>query len=366
MKKVTHIITTISRGGAENQLITLAQEQISSGWQVAVIYLKDAPELIKDFRKIGVEVIEQCAKYRVIRQIFWLKNYFKINKCVIHAHLPRAEILTALAAQKNSFVFTRHNSEAFFPNAPQGVSSFLSRFVSNRAKSGIAISKAVEDFIRSKNEISNKCGISIIYYGFNTIPIKKDQHSLPGKHANINKDDFVFGTIGRIVPQKDYPTLLKAFNIVAKDQENCKLLIVGDGYLKNEMEDLVDNLGLTSKVIWFGRTDKVIETLNLMDCFVLTSKYEGFGLVLLEAMSAKVPIIASNASAIPEVLGNDYPFLSTPGDLIDFAKKMKNVKNLDKNQLAELQIIQTRRLQMFDPKTMNSAITKIYSEIKSK
>ena len=74
MKKVIHVITTVSRGGAENQLLILAREQISNGWQVSVIYLKDKPELIEEFRIIGVEVIIDCASKSVIRQIFWLKN----------------------------------------------------------------------------------------------------------------------------------------------------------------------------------------------------------------------------------------------------------------------------------------------------
>ena len=75
MKKVTHVITTISRGGAENQLLVLAREQISNGWHVSIVYLKDEPELIDAFKKIGVEVITECAKHSVIGQVFWLRNY---------------------------------------------------------------------------------------------------------------------------------------------------------------------------------------------------------------------------------------------------------------------------------------------------
>jgi len=66
MKKVTHVITTISRGGAENQLLVLAREQISNGWHVSIVYLKDEPELIDAFKKTGVEVITECAKRSVI------------------------------------------------------------------------------------------------------------------------------------------------------------------------------------------------------------------------------------------------------------------------------------------------------------
>jgi len=363
MKKVTHVITTISRGGAENQLLVLAREQILNGWHVSIVYLKDEPELIDAFKKIGVEVITECAKHSVIGQVFWLRNYFKKQKSLIHAHLPRAELLTCVAARRNSFIVSRHNAENFFPNAPLYISSLLSRFVTKRSKSVIAISKAVEIFIRTKNEISKGCDLTIIHYGFDNLFNLNNSKNLNRAGLGLNKNEFVFGTVGRIVPQKDYPTLLRAFSIFSKDKKNCKLLIVGDGYLKKEMQTLAIELGICSKVIWFGRTDRVMEILNLIDCFVLTSFYEGFGLVLLEAMSANIPIIASNVSAIPEVLGIDHPLLSIPADELDFAIKMSLVNHFKVDEISKLLNFQSNQLKNFNPYLMNKAIEKIYSKI---
>jgi glycosyltransferase involved in cell wall biosynthesis len=363
MKKVTHVITTISRGGAENQLLVLAREQISNGWHVSIVYLKDEPELIDAFKKTGVEVITECAKHSVIGQVFWLRNYFKKQKSLIHAHLPRAELLTTLAAPKQSFVISRHNAEKFFPSAPLWISSLLSRLVTNRAKSGIAISKAVEIFLRSKNEIPKNFRISVIYYGYdNSLPANKNK-KLNRADFGLKENDFIFGTIGRIVPQKDYPTLLRAFSIVSRDLNDCKLLIIGDGSLEIDMHKLSDELEISDKVVWYGRTNRIVEILNLMDCFVLASLYEGFGLVLLEAMSANIPIVASNISAIPEVLGIRYPLLSIPGDPSNFAMNMSLVANLSKKERLELLETQLIQLDKFNPYEMSKAIEKVYSEI---
>ncbi|NDE11784.1 MAG: glycosyltransferase [Chitinophagia bacterium] len=316
MKKVTHVITTISRGGAENQLLVLAREQILNDWHVSIVYLKDEPELIDAFKKTGVEVITECAKHSVIGQVFWLRNYFKKQKSV-----------------------------------------------TNRAKSGIAISKAVEISLRSKNEITKNFRISVIYYGYdNSLPANENK-KLNRADFGLKKNDFVFGTIGRIVPQKDYPTLLRAFSIVSRDLNDCKLLIIGDGSLRIDMHKLSNELGISDKVFWHGRTNRIAEILNLMDCFVLASLYEGFGLVLLEAMSANIPIVASNISAIPEVLGNRYPLLSIPGDPSNFAMNMSLVANLSKKERLKLLETQSIQLEKFNPNEMSIAIEKVYSEI---
>ena len=363
MKKVVHVITTISRGGAENQLLILAREQVRNGWHVSIVYLKDTPELINDFKDLGVEVVTDCANHSVIGQVFWLQRYFKKRFTVIHAHLPRAELLTSVAAHRNSFIVSRHNAEKFFPSAPTYISSLLSRFVTKRSKSVIAISKAVEIFIRSKNEISKGTDVTIIHYGFDNLFNLNNKKNLNRIRFGLKKNEFVFGVVGRLVPQKDYPTLLRAFSIFSKDKKNCKLLIVGEGYLKQELQNLAVELGISANVIWFGRTDRIREILNLIDCFVLTSLYEGFGLVLLEAMSANIPIVASDVSAIPEVLGIKHPLLSIPGNPSNFAKNMNLVANFDANERVKLLDIQSIQLKKFEPNGMSIAIERVYSEI---
>jgi glycosyltransferase involved in cell wall biosynthesis len=97
-----------------------------------------------------------------------------------------------------------------------------------------------------------------------------------------------------------------------------------------------------------------------MDVFCLTSKYEGFGLVLLEAMQSELPIIAANNSAISEVLGHGYPYLFTTSDTADLLEKMELLtsERHRKDAIAYLQ----ERLKKFSPFVMATKIDSIYME----
>ena len=363
MKKVLHVITTISRGGAENQLVTLAKLQVKNNWKVQIVYLKGNPELLKEFQKIGVSVVTELANLNPFIQIFKLRKYTKIKNQVIHAHLPRAELLTALATAKKSFVFTRHNAEKFFPKSHNYISSFLSRIVSSRASGGIAISNAVLFFLEEKNEISKKCPMVVIYYGFKEeVEMVNSPREISREILGIKKEDIILGTIGRIVPQKDYPTLLKSFAQVALSESRVKLIIVGDGFLRKEMELLSRELNIGEKVKWVGRTDQIYQFLNVIDLFVFTSKYEGFGLVLLEAMQANLPVIASRVSAIPEVLGENYPYLCEAGNWLEFSNKILEVINLNEIDKIGLQKVILNRLALFDPTHMITQMELYYSQ----
>lgn len=136
------------------------------------------------------------------------------------------------------------------------------------------------------------------------------------------------------------------------DRSDHKLLIVGDGYLRQEMQELASSLLISTNIVWLGRTDRINDILKMMNCFILASRYKGFGLVLLEAMAAKVPIVATKNSSIPEVLGDNYPFLSETGDALDLARNMSRVINLNSEDLLKLLKIESSQLETFNPVLM--------------
>jgi glycosyltransferase involved in cell wall biosynthesis len=177
---------------------------------------------------------------------------------------------------------------------------------------------------------------------------------------NSQNSNYKIGTIGRLVPQKDYPTLLSAFSNVLKSVSNLELYIVGEGYLQKDLFNLSKSLGINDKVYWLGKTEYIKEFLSKIDLFILPSKYEGFGLVLLEAMIAKKPIIAANNSAIPEVLGKTYEGLFSTGDINALAQQIKIVIS-DNNFSERLVQSYASQLNLFDPIEMNRNIKNVYS-----
>ena len=349
MYKIIHCITTICRGGAENQLLILVKEQIKNGNEVIVIYLKGAPELRQEFIKCGAEVLDFLVGKNPIFQVMILKKYLVDNRAVLHAHLPRAELLCAISNSGNRFIISKHNSEKFFPKAPNGISRLLSLLVLQKASQCICISDAVGKFLKSIGELRSDTDYRVVHYGISL----KNNKSVNSKNVdNKNFEKFIVGTIGRIVEQKDYPTLLKAFAIFHNEYANSELLIVGDGDLKQEVIRFAQALGIQENIKWLGRTEDVFSILKKFDVFVLASKYEGFGLVLLEAMQTRVPIVAADNSAISEVLGLNYPGLFKTGDAQDLCIKIKEVQFTP----MDLVEIMDKRLIKFDSREMYKKI----------
>jgi glycosyltransferase involved in cell wall biosynthesis len=359
VKPVLHVITTICRGGAENQLLTLIREQVSTGRKVELIFLKDQPELLGELCQMGVEVHSEFSMLSPLAQLVSIRRFLKGKEVLIHGHLPRAELIAALSKGGNALVVTRHNAEKFFPSAPKFLSSALSRYVIRRSNAIIAISQSVSDFLHENKELPKNVKPAVVYYGYQSnsqhADLKKLRESL-----NIPLGAIVIGTVARLTTQKDLPTLLHAFASL-KSNENLRLLMVGDGPLRDELKSMAIELDIRDQVIWAGRTDKVFAHLNLMDIFVLTSTYEGFGLVLLEALEAHLPVIASNVSAVPEVLGPNYPGLVEPGNSQAFAEKITEFILLDSVDKERIENTGQSRLAFFSAVKMRQKIDEVYA-----
>jgi glycosyltransferase involved in cell wall biosynthesis len=360
MFDITHVITTIDRGGAEKHLLQLASAQVAKGLRVRVIFLKGSSELLRDFESNGCSVVTTLSNKNILFQIIELRKLLKDDCRVIHAHLPRSELLTALSS-RTKFVVSRHNAEKFFPGAPDCLSRRLSCYVASKTYACVAISKSVKDFLLHSKEWPSTPDVTVIHYGVLRHPLnpnlEKDELL---KNLNIPTSSKVVGTIARVVPQKDYPTLLRAFKIVHDKFPDCYLISVGDGYLQDEMNELSLKLGISESIRWVGKVENVDNFLQLFDCFILTSVYEGFGLVLLEAANAGLPIVASKISAIPEVLGSSYKYLAQPGDYEQFANYI--IQSLTEKSLSELARINQEIMNKFSLVKMLESTLAIYEK----
>jgi glycosyltransferase involved in cell wall biosynthesis len=359
--RIIHLITTIERGGAEKQLLILTQEQVAQNLDIEIFYLKGIPELKEEFERIGAKVNSSLANQSFFSQVLKFRRIQRSNNFFIHTHLPQAELLAALSCKKKSFVISRHNFEPFWPKKPRFISTILSKYVSSRAVHVVAISHAIKDYLLSSNEVAKNLKITVVYYGFN------NQRTKPRSMNQINDmelnstSDFKIGTIGRLVPGKNYQTLLSALAQVCKVNPRIKLFIVGDGTSKNELLELAQNLDLTENIIWLGRTEHIDEFLQKIDLFVFPSLGEGFGLVLLEAMLASKPIIAANNSAIPEVLGASYSGLFPTTDSKILSQKILEVVG-DSLESQNLVDEYSKQIQLFSSKEMADKILNIYTQ----
>jgi len=171
-------------------------------------------------------------------------------------------------------------------------------------------------FAGVSNAVRNNIRQSIIKFPkekvitlYNSIDLEETKSNFLNKHdardkLGIPQDTFLFGILGRLAPAKDHHTLINAFKIAKTKCSNIKLLIIGDGELKDSIKLQINKLDLNQDIIMTGFLDNALSVLKSLDAFVLSSIQEAFGRVLIEAMTAKLPIIATKANGIPEVLGN--------------------------------------------------------------
>jgi glycosyltransferase involved in cell wall biosynthesis len=115
-------------------------------------------------------------------------------------------------------------------------------------------------------------------------------------------DDVVIGSVGRLVEQKDYPTQLRAFALAAARVPNLRMAIAGDGPLRSTLEHLARELGIADRVRFLGNQEDVPALLRSVDLFVLSSKFEPFGVALLEAKAAGLPIVATAVNEVPKIV----------------------------------------------------------------
>jgi glycosyltransferase involved in cell wall biosynthesis len=361
MSSIVHLITTINRGGAENQLLLLVEQQVLLGNKVEVIYLKGTGELTSSLIEIGATVQTRFANRNVFFQIFSIRNHLRNFSGVRHAHLPRAELLSCFTSSKRNLIVSRHNAEPFFPGAPAIISIILSRLVEKKSNVIVCISEAVLQFLLNSREVSSARKLKVLLYGFT--PPKENPAHLRGEvraSLNITDDTFLIGTVSRLVEQKNIPCLMKAFRIVQTIRPKSKLIIVGGGPLEEDLKKLAIDLKIDEGIIWVSHSQQVLGLLAAMDVFVLTSHYEGFGMVLLESLTSKTPIVASNVSAIPEVLGRGYPFLAKVDDEVDFASKILEFQEIENQKWFET--YSTERILNFDSELMAEKLNRLYTQ----
>lgn len=367
--KILHIITTIESGGAENQLLILINEQIKHGHVISCLPLKGLPELDQKLLDIGVDLITAPRGMTFLRQIFYTRKMLRNKSFVIHCHLPRAEVLGFLVKNRDSkLILTRHNSESFFPRIDFRLASMLSRLVVQKADEIVFISNSVLNFCETHKEITSESNKNIVYYGYKRLKNDFEDKELPHieqikywKSSGMK----IIGTIARLEKQKDLETFLRAAKLLMKRDRNIRFIIVGKGSLQNELKNLAHNLGLSDLIMFYGRTSASVKLIELFDVFVLSSKYEGFGMVLLEAMDAKVPIVAANNSSIPEVLGNSYPSLFKTGNVNELTDKIEFLLNNSEFKVKILQILQ-ERMKKFSSLRMERQMDEIYEKALAK
>lgn len=307
---VLHTITGIERGGAENHLFDLVKHQLASGMRVTVAYLRGQGYWAPTMRKLGARVdFLKLRFYGDPRPLRLLRAILAETRFdLIHSHLPPAELYTrvALATRGDTttpVLISKHNDCPFHRLPGERV---LGRWVASRAEFVIAISEAVNRYMTGSALGLPASQVRTIRYGIDSTPyenVPQEKVAALRSEWGVNDDTFVIGFAGRLVEQKAIPKLLEAYALFRKtNSSDTRLVLAGRGELDGELRQCAARLGISDHVVWAGFREDVPVMMRAFDAFALTSVHEGFGLVLVEAMAAERPVIATRSGAIPEVV----------------------------------------------------------------
>ncbi len=322
-------------GGAENLLLQIIKNLDKRKYKIYLAVHKKEGKLLPKYEELDIEITAFPKKKYFFKSAYLFYIFLKEKKIdCIHIHLVStfffAISVAKLVGIKNIIVHwhnvygqKRHDKLNFIRRkykVTRGI--FLLKYSYIFSNNIIAISEQVKIHNCLKFNLSTR-KVILIYNAIDSSLIPKNKLS--------ERNSFLIGTIGKVTEQKGYDTLLKAMRIVVNWNPNIHLEVIGDLKAKgteiygDKILKLRKNLNLDNNVNFIGSInyDKVFERLYSWSVFVLASKWEGFGLVLIEAMATETPVIANNIDAIPEIINNnDSGVLFKKNDPYDLAKQI--------------------------------------------
>jgi glycosyltransferase involved in cell wall biosynthesis len=278
-------------------------------FDVTTAYLKaDKKNLVdsNDKQRHCFNIPSRTLKGLRLRAVWQLLPFFKQKKVdIVIAHSFKASYILALVAlwvpirKKISVI---HDIEGYKrPYQKLFARCFMRHFTI------VAVSQAVKDHL-----LSQRCGfrpehIVVIHNAIDINCVQSAQLPKAQARADLKLPDdvFVVGLVARLVPCKGHSYLIDAFS--ASDMPNAHLVLIGDGREQAALEAQAQRLNLQTRIHFVGKIPDAFRYMRAFDVFALPSIEEGLGMVLLEAMAAKLPVIASRAGGIPEVIGDLVP-----------------------------------------------------------
>ncbi len=316
--KVVHIIKIVLTAGAERHLLRLLPGLQANGIDVHLIVLVQPDKPMDDFVALatdaGISVeritIHRHADVALLPRL--ARRLRHLQPDVVHTHLIHADLYGVLAARLvgvRGVVISRHNDNAFRYHP---AARLLNRMLWRLSSRGIAISEALRQFCISV-ESANPHSVTKIHYGLDLPRTDVSNHRAAlRRQLNSPHDAILLGTVSRLIEQKGLQYIISAMSQLRNDYANLFLVITGDGALRSDLKTQVANAGLQDRVRFLGWREDADAVMAGLDVFVQPSLWEGFGLVLLEAMARDLPIIATHVSAIPEIVQDGETGLLVP------------------------------------------------------
>jgi glycosyltransferase involved in cell wall biosynthesis len=307
MKKIfMYIYSLHTGGGAENVLYKLALFLHKNGWEVYICgMLDEEPSFEEQMTSRGLKVIRLQSNHNPLRTIPRLVRVLKKVKPDILLNWLYPCIITGGIAGRLAGT-PRIIANLRGPDLKKKkMKVFLDGIVARYCYDGyIAVSQNVKDvFVRREKYPARK--ITVINNGLDPAVekyIMRIDRAAARRTLRLTSKNIVIGTLGRLYPEKNQQLLLKAFTLLAPRLPAAKLLLVGDGPSRQELEHLANELAIADKVIFAGWQSDTYRYLKAMDIYVLPSLYEGHSGSILQAWICRLPVIGANTTGIRDLI----------------------------------------------------------------
>jgi glycosyltransferase involved in cell wall biosynthesis len=292
--------------GAEHHVLTLVQALAARGADTELIVLLwQTDDNIEDtLQRVQASGVRVCRIERRPGRRTYLSRLVRALDCwrrlgivlrsrrnrVVHMHMELVmQVIAARTAGCRRLVMTIHNDEPHY-RSPMFKAWF--RAIVAGGVQFVAITDHVRRYLVSAVRVPARSVVTVTY----GVPMPP-RRAVSRAQLDLADSDFVVGFVGRLTPQKNIPLLLRAM----AQRPSIRCVIVGDGELRAELEQLARTLACRN-VTFLGAQPQAAGLMSTFDVLCLPSLWEGLGVVLVEAMLQGVPIVASRAGAIPEVL----------------------------------------------------------------
>jgi glycosyltransferase involved in cell wall biosynthesis len=321
--RVLHVLSGCTVGGCEQHVLALLTRLDRDRFDPWLACFEaepdDAAPMIPMFRAAGVRTINLRARRRADPAAFWRFGQLlrRGRFDIIHAHSFRTELGSVLCGRLSGLapivVRTVHNVDEQYVNQPY---STILRWSARRLDRVVAISDAVAEYLRKDAALPDE-KIVRIHYGIDPSPFQPD---LPPPSRRTEGDPSrrpTLGVVARLAPQKGHRVLFDALPAVRAVVPDVRARLVGHEELSTtaELRAYADERGVSDLIRFEGFRADIPRVMADLDVFVLPSLWEGFGLVLVEAMAAGRPVVASAVGPIPEIVEDGVTgLLVPPGD----------------------------------------------------
>ncbi len=344
-------------GGVESVIMNYYKHMDRNKIQFDFICDNDSTNIPYDeIKKLGGRVI-LCPPYQKQKEYQkFLIDLFKKNKYkIVHSNINTLSVFPLHAAYKAGVPIkiahshSTSNKKEFKRNLLKNI---LRKFSKKYANVYFACSEKAGNYQFGKNTnytiINNAIDLNKFKYNEK---IRKEKR----KELNIKDNALVIGHVGRFVTTKNHNDILDIFNKIHKKKSNSKLLLIGEGPLKENIVNKVKELNLNGSVMFTGQIDNTYKYYNAMDIFIFPSLYEGLGMALIEAQANGLPCVAS--TEVPKVadMGNTK--------FIDLNNKDEFVNEILSNKLKRKDCIEQIKKNGYDIEKEAEKLEDIYLKL---